>query len=176
VDKEGLPHGYGERIFTSKDEFNGQVNLGRFVNGSFEGIGKFIVSNGLRQTGEFLGGLMDGVGFCEYANGDRYAGQFSVGRNHGVGTYTFSNGQEIIGWFAHDKQHGDVLFTYANGIKEALTYKHGKRVSETRGKIGVADLCTGVLALFRSSDGASTRERDERFVCVSPCSCYCSTM
>jgi hypothetical protein len=139
VDKDGQPHGLGERVMTSQDKFNGQVNMGGFVNGIFEGIGKFLLPSGENQTGEFTQGILDGFGVCEYANGNRYAGQLKSGKNHGFGTYTFSNGQEIIGWFADDKQHGDALFTYANGTKEALTYNHGKRVSETRGKIGVAD-------------------------------------
>jgi hypothetical protein len=129
VDEDGKPHGYGERIVTTKDLLEGQVHTGMWEHGVFQGLGKVVTPNGEIWTGEFVNVQLDGVGLCEWPNGRKYAGQFKGHTKHGFGTFTFSDGRVIFGRWAEEKQHGISLLVNVDGSKEAVTFEDGIVVS-----------------------------------------------
>jgi hypothetical protein len=133
VDENGQAHGYGERIVTSKDEYEGQIQTGVFEHGVHQGTGSLLLPDSYHATGQFANGDPDGVARIDHTDGTNYAGQFKGGKRHGFGTITFSDGRVIIGWFADGDFHGIALRVKADGSKEAVTYEHNKIVSRTSG-------------------------------------------
>jgi hypothetical protein len=141
VNEHGQPHGYGEWVIISKDEFEGRIDSGTFENGVFQGVGKVVSPNGQKGTGEWVKSLLDGVGLLEYPSGSRYHGQLKGGKKHGFGTLAYGDGRMFWGFFAEDKIHGAGLWIFADGSKSAVTCQHDKVVSENRGLMN-HDACT----------------------------------
>jgi hypothetical protein len=134
VDEDGKPHGYGKFVVTTKDDREGTVDSGVFVNGSLQGLGKVALANGEMWTGEFVEGQLDGVGYYEWPDGDYFSGQFKGGKRHGFGTYRSSDGQRYIGGYSVHKRHGIAIYSFADGSRAAVTYEQGELVSQTSGQ------------------------------------------
>jgi hypothetical protein len=128
VDEDGRPHGYGKRVVTSKDVYEGHVYTGMWVHGGFEGVGKIVTPEGYERVGEFVDGGLEGNGVFKWPNGKKYSGQFKDGQRHGYGTHTWSDGRMLIGRWDNEKKHGIALSVHANGSKEAHTYYKGALV------------------------------------------------
>jgi hypothetical protein len=147
ADENGLPHGHGEFVVTSKDEFEGDVLMGIFEHGTPQGICKAVAKNGRESIGQWISGKLNGVVYHQDPGGVRYCGQFKDGKSHDIGTYTYSNGDVYIGWFSNGKLHGVGLFVKQDGVKAAVEYEHGELVSSST---------SGLLATFRMKDSCSS--------------------
>ena len=59
----------------------------------YEGVGKFVYSDGSKWIGEFRAGKPEGKGKCLYANGDKYEGGWEKHAPHGEGVMYYANGK-----------------------------------------------------------------------------------
>ena len=94
---------------------DGRRYTGQFVNGSFNGSGRYTWLDGRQYTGEFKNNAFDGKGKLSFPDGKAYEGQFRENRFDGKGTYTFANGNRYQGEFRNDAFHGQGEFTFADG-------------------------------------------------------------
>lgn len=76
-----------------------------------------IYKNGDKYIGKWKEGSRDGVGEMRYKNGSRYIGQWCNGERHGHGQMVYQNQDKHIGWWTHDKvsQYKEIIFK--NGTK-----------------------------------------------------------
>ena len=83
---------------------DGQYYLGEFKNGLKHGKGKLFYKNGnIEYEGDFLEGKFEGEGKYIYENGDYYEGKFKNGLSHGNGKECDKNGNIISeGEWAND--------------------------------------------------------------------------
>ena len=77
----GIPHGKGIIYYK-----NGNIKYdGEFVNGKFEGNGKYIYENGEYYIGQWLNGNRHGKGIYYYKNGNiKYDGEYVNGERKKV--------------------------------------------------------------------------------------------
>jgi hypothetical protein len=78
---------------------SGSQYVGDFVNGLYEGQGKYTYSDGEGYVGAFLEGKFHGQGVYSYVNGDKYVGEFKLGKKSGRGVYTRADGSVERGVF-----------------------------------------------------------------------------
>lgn len=78
---------------------SGSLYVGDFVNGLYEGQGKYTYSDGEEYVGAFLDGKFHGQGVYSYVNGDKYVGEFKLGKKSGRGVYTRADGSVERGVF-----------------------------------------------------------------------------
>ena len=84
--------GHGKGIIYYK---NGTIMYdGNFVNGKYEGDGKYIYENGEYYIGQFLNGLKHGKGIVYYKNGTiKYDGNFVNNKFEGYGKFIDEDGK-----------------------------------------------------------------------------------
>ena len=86
------------------------------MNGKSHGKGKIYNKNGnIIYDGDFVNGLFEGDGKFIYENGEYYIGQWLNGKKHGKGKYIWENGNYYIGQFLNGKRHGKGKIYYKNG-------------------------------------------------------------
>ena len=92
----GLRHGKGKDYYK-----NGSIKYeGDFVNGKFEGNGKYIWEKGEYYIGQWKNELRHGKGIEYYKNGSiKYEGDFVNDKFEGNGKYIWENGEYYIGQF-----------------------------------------------------------------------------
>lgn len=106
---DGKMTGIGSYIFSNDDE-DRNINteyIGNFINGIREGKGSFTFSNGNEYVGNFKNNKSNGIGRMIYANGDEYIGNWLDGKKDGLGIYTWKNGYIYIGDFVDSKMDGN---------------------------------------------------------------------
>lgn len=77
---DGLPHGFG----TLKMQ-NGDVYVGEFHAGAFQGQGKLTAASGCLYEGAWLQNLRHGQGTEKWPDGKSYQGEFQADKKHGYG-------------------------------------------------------------------------------------------
>lgn len=152
--KNGLPTGYGTKIFTSGelagDKYvgesvdgiangrgkryfhSGEIYEGDFKNGAMDGNGTYILANGDKYIGEFANGSETGRGTMYYNRedefkGDRYVGDWYNGIFSGTGTYYWHDGRVYDGSWSNGKQSGQGTMTYTDGAKYVGQWEEGKQ-------------------------------------------------
>jgi serine/threonine protein kinase len=152
--KNGLPNGYGTKLYTSGDKA-GDKYVGESTNGMADGKGKQYYHSGAYYEGEYKNGLMDGYGTYIASNSDKYLGEFANGYQTGQGTMYYNRDDEFKGdkytgnwyngafsgkgtYYWHDgkvyegdwvnsKQSGQGTMTYADGAKYIGAWSNGDR-------------------------------------------------
>ena len=111
-DINGIPNGKGILYYK-----NGNIAYeGNFINGKWEGQGKYIWENGNYYIGQFKNDLKHGKGIMYYKNGNiAYDGDFINGKFEGYGKYYWKDGDLYIGQFKNDLKHGKGIIYYKNG-------------------------------------------------------------
>ncbi|HEY9000839.1 MAG TPA: protein kinase [Mucilaginibacter sp.] len=152
--KNGLPNGYGTKLYTSGDKA-GDKYVGESINGMADGKGKQYYHSGAYYEGEYKNGLTDGYGTYISANGDKYIGDFANGNQTGQGTMYYNRDDEFKGdrytgnwyngafsgkgtYYWHDgkvyegdwvnsKQSGQGTMTFTDGSKYVGAWSNGDR-------------------------------------------------
>ena len=86
---------------------NGNIYKGDFVNGVFEGIGRYDFEGGYYE-GEWKSGRYHGHGFLLFSDGSSYRGAFVDGVAHGKGEETSAEGKVQIGYWDNGKPTGGI--------------------------------------------------------------------
>ena len=98
---------------------------GEFRDGSANGYGIYIHSDGSRYEGEVKGWKFHGYGKWEYSDGGRYEGEFKNGKPHGYGIAEIADGNRYEGEFKHGKYHGHGKFNWHNGDQYEGEHRNG---------------------------------------------------
>ncbi len=97
---------------------NGDVYIGQFKNGLFDGKGQLILTTNEIYNGFFQEGKKSGDGLEMLANGDKYDGNFTDGKYDGYGLYTLSTGQTKEGIWNHGEYVKQCNKAEAHGFEE----------------------------------------------------------
>lgn len=92
---------------------NGDIYVGNFVAGLFEGEGKFSSASGT-YTGSFVKGASEGQGKFIYPDGSHYSGEFKANHFHGKGKFTYSDGSYYLGDFVNGHPYGKGQWFFAD--------------------------------------------------------------
>ena len=93
---------------------------------SLIGSGRYYFANGDVYVGRLLDGKMEGNGSLLYVNGDRYEGSFRNGDRHGIGRYTSVCGDEYFGEYQNGNRHGRGVFRSSRGDTYEGAFENGK--------------------------------------------------
>jgi hypothetical protein len=145
----------GTYYFTEENQWKGNIYVGEFKNGTFNGQGtytfskwghKYIgewkdgmrngqgtltLSDGERYVGNWKDGKLNGQGTTIFSNGDKHVGEYRDGESNGLGTYYHlaenqSKGDIYVGEYVGDKRNGQGTYTFLNGEKYVGTFKNGE--------------------------------------------------
>lgn len=109
------------------EEPTGNIYVGNFTNGKFDGYGMFYYYNGehmyARYDGHFVAGKMDGEGTMDdYDGGYQFKGNFKSNEVSGKGVLTFYDAPgSYSGNFVKGQPSGQGVFTYADGTTTNIT-------------------------------------------------------
>ena len=108
--KNGLFHGKGTLKYS-----NGSTYTGEFFEGSKNGNGHYISSEGYEYVGDWLSGKQTGKAQVNYKNGDLYTGNVKNGLRHGQGElFQVSSSRNYKGQWNADTLHGEMEITDPN--------------------------------------------------------------
>ena len=102
----------------NKKRNNGKNILyeGEFINGKFEGNGKYIYDDGKYYIGQYKNGLREGKGIIYYKNGKLlFECKFINDTAEGNGKYIWENGEYYIGQYKNGLKNGKGTMYYSNG-------------------------------------------------------------
>ena len=99
------PEGIGIKKYNK-----GDIYIGNFENGLFNGYGKLIEKNGTIHQGFYKEGKYNGFGKIKFNNGAYYLGYFIKGKKNGFGIYYFENKDFYIGEWKDDNRDGFGLY------------------------------------------------------------------
>ena len=119
----GIRQGYGILEYKSGNKYEGD-----FKSNTFDGKGKFTLSNGIVEyEGNYKEGYYEGFGKKTFTNGNFYAGNFNKGKFEGWGEYYYADRNETFrgNWVAGEKQGYGELNNSAGVIIERGDYKYG---------------------------------------------------
>eukprot|EP00940_MAST-03C_sp_MAST-3C-sp2_P001415 g1415.t1 len=153
--EDGVPHGFGTRIYAfdmidGKFVKDGRKYEGEWKFGVYWGEGEYTIGNGETYKGGFHDGLCHGTGTYRYKNGDVYEGLWKMNRRCGQGTMQYLNGDryegswkmdmfegpgrfvrkragEMRGMFRMGVLHGKATRVYADGRVFEGEFYHGDR-------------------------------------------------
>ena len=123
----------GQQSGDYRTEFysNGDKYEGYFLNGKYQGKGKYTWSNGDYYEGEFTGGQISGTGRIVFANGEFWEGLFASGQvDSGYGTFYWgTGGDRFKGSWLNGQPDGLGTLIHANGQSEQVTFSQGTIVT-----------------------------------------------
>jgi len=76
---------------------------GPFLNGKFDGVGKYFSADGSRYEGEFKAGLFHGKGILYSSDGSRFEGTFINDKRDGYGIDYFAKGGKLEGLWKNNE-------------------------------------------------------------------------
>lgn len=110
---------------------------GKFQDGLYEGQGVEVYTDGSHYTGNFHLGLREGSGEMVYRNGSWYRGLWKAGAKNGYGEMHYAEAGKIVavfrGEFEMGKRHGRGVFRKKDGTVDKKLYVHGKPVKNLTG-------------------------------------------
>lgn len=160
--RKGLFHGGGELSYA-----NGSSYIGEFFDGSKNGHGHYISSEGYEYIGDWVGGKQTGKAQVSYKNGDLYTGKVKDGLRHGHGELfqvsssrnykgqwiknTLQGEMEIIdpNWTFHGSMQvgigtGSGTFNYKDGTKYSGQVVNFKREGEGTLEFKSGEIISGI--------------------------------
>jgi len=111
----------------SKKQYPSGYYIGEFNNGTRNGQGTFVWSDGDKYIGEWKNEKKTGQGTFVWSDGDKYIGEWKNGQRTGQGTYIWPNGNKYSGQFRNNKFSGEGVYNYKNGDKYIGEYAFGRR-------------------------------------------------
>ena len=111
----------------SKKQYPSGYYIGEFNNGTRNGQGTFVWSDGDKYIGEWKNQKKTGQGKYLWANGDEYSGDFLDNEFHGQGTFIWTNGNRYIGELKNDNRTGQGTYIWKNGAKYTGDFLNGDR-------------------------------------------------
>lgn len=107
---------------------NGDLFIGSYKNGKFDGKGKYFWSNGSAYVGNFVDGNREGEGkwISNIIDGDIYVGLYKRDKKEGKGKYIWNKGCVFEGSFKADLKHGDGRVHYQDGKEVKGLWEYGK--------------------------------------------------
>ena len=114
---------------------NGDMYIGRLLDGKMIGIGSYIFSpendenDGTINTeyiGNFVNGIREGKGVFTFSNGNEYIGNFKNNKSNGVGRMKYNNGDEYLGNWVDGKKDGLGIYTWKDGYIYMGDFKDSK--------------------------------------------------
>ena|SRR3712207_231853 len=117
---------------------NGDMYIGRLLDGKMIGIGSYIFAPGeddegtinTEYIGNFVNGIREGKGTYTYSNGNEYIGNFKGNKSNGVGRMKYINGDEYLGNWSDGKKEGTGIYTWENGFMYIGNFVDGKMDGE----------------------------------------------
>lgn len=114
---------------------NGDMYIGRLLDGKITGIGSYIFSPdndenegniNTEYIGNFSNGKREGKGIFTFSNGNEYIGNFSNNKSNGIGRMRYNNGDEYLGNWVNGKKNGLGIYTWADGYMYMGEFKDSK--------------------------------------------------
>lgn len=110
--------------------YNGDIYIGKMVDGKMEGKGRYIFSNenkdiDIEYTGSFKEDLKHGNGICTLPNGCTYIGEWNNDYMCGIGKMIYKSGDEYLGNWKSGKKEGHGVYTWKNGGMYIGEFKNG---------------------------------------------------
>ena len=68
---------------------NGDIYIGKIVNGKMDGIGTYNFVEGIEYIGEFKNDMKNGLGMCTFISGNIYIGNFLEDTINGMGQMVY---------------------------------------------------------------------------------------
>ena len=88
---------------------------GDFINGTFQGNGRYNLEGGEYYEGQWLNGKRNGRGILYYSNGKvKYEGDFINDKYQGSGRYNWEDGKYYIGQWLNGERNGKGIVYYKN--------------------------------------------------------------
>ncbi len=102
---------------------NGDMYIGRLIDGKITGIGSYIFSPDIDEEGsinteyigQFINGVREGKGSFTFSNGNEYIGNFVTNKSNGIGRMKYNNGDEYLGNWLDGKKDGLGIYTWKDG-------------------------------------------------------------
>ncbi|SCG96927.1 MULTISPECIES: MORN repeat-containing protein [unclassified Romboutsia] len=115
-----------------KYEFsNGDIYLGKVIDGKLNGNGVYIVSPeesmGFEYIGEFKDDEKCGRGICTFTNGNIYIGGFKADLMDGIGQMIYKSNDEYIGGWEKGHKQGQGIYRWNEGTIYIGEFKKNKR-------------------------------------------------
>ena len=114
----------------SKKQYPSGYYIGEFNNGTRNGQGTFVWSDGDKYIGEWKNQKKTGQGKYLWANGDEYSGDFLDNEFHGQGTFIWTNGNRYIGELKNDNRTGQGTYIWKDGAKYTGDFLNGERTGK----------------------------------------------
>jgi len=107
-------------------QYSNGVFIGRLINGSKEGPGRLIYTDGSIYTGNWTLDRIQNYGIMKYANSAIYKGQWQNGRKHGKGVFIHPKGSSYDGDWVDEEFHGFGKYIWSNGEEYEGDWENGK--------------------------------------------------
>ncbi len=108
------------KIYPNLDIYEGSIE-----NYQYNGMGKYLKSDGGSYVGNWKNGVPDSEGCETLPNGLVYTGTFKNGQKTGKGKLTFPDGNEYIGELLDGKPEGKGTYTKKSGERYEGDWKNG---------------------------------------------------
>ncbi len=115
----GKANGHGKAWFGE-----GCIYEGEFVDGKPSGHGKGW-THGTVYEGHFVDGAANGMGTCKHGDGDFYTGEFKDGMRHGYGKCVYATGDVYDGVWEKNAKCGKGTCIFKDGKKYEGNWKDG---------------------------------------------------
>jgi len=110
--------------------YNGDVYVGKMINGKMNGKGVYMFSEGNWAGQEYVGTFMEdiksGKGMCTFPNGSVYVGEWENDNIHGIGKMTYQSKDEYIGEWEEGKKQGMGIYKWDEGSVYVGQFKNSK--------------------------------------------------
>lgn len=134
-------------------EVEGLYYIGNFINGSRQGLGYMINSDGSYYQGEWYQNLPHGYG--EYYSPDRkwvYKGKWKAGQKEGVGEEIFPDGTIFKGCYKDGVKEGEGLLIFATECQfdDRNIEQRGPALKGTVSGTGITRMCCNFRGFYKA--------------------------
>jgi len=113
---------YRDNCFGTYRTPGGDVYVGEFRSGTYNGQGTYTWANGQKYVGAYRNGQSNGHGTHTFPSGEKFVGEFKDDQ-YKEGTFTYVGGHIYVGEFKDNKRDGQGILTYPNGEKFVGEFK-----------------------------------------------------
>ena len=105
---------------------NGDIYIGKIVNGKMDGIGTYNFVEGIEYIGEFKNDMKNGLGMCTFKSGNIYIGNFLEDTINGMGQMVYKSKDEYMGNWLDGKKHGKGIYIWRDNSMYIGEFKNNK--------------------------------------------------
>lgn len=115
------------KIYSKIYEFsNGDVYIGKIIDGKMEGIGAYKFVQEVEYIGEFKNNEKSGLGMCTFKSGNVYIGNFLHDTINGIGQMVYKSKDEYMGNWLDGKKHGEGIYIWRDNSMYIGEFKNNK--------------------------------------------------